>query len=150
MSKYFQEVLEEELNLVAKAILNQVMSSQIIFFTGDPGAGKTTLINVLLKQLRMESSASPTFSLHNRITSANHKIDHFDLYRIDHVDELETTGIWDVVSECQATISSDFSHLIFIEWANKFDSSIWPINLPQLTVKISNGSQNHSRMYQIF
>lgn len=149
MSIFSQDLLENEISLIAKVVLDQKNETQIVFFEGEPGAGKTTLINEILQQMGLNASASPTFSLHNRISGKDRIIDHFDLYRIESVDELETTGIWDVISECQAGRNPNISRAIFIEWANKFDSGIWPLDIPLMTVKITNGKKANSRHYQI-
>lgn len=53
-------------------------------FEGQLGAGKTTLISLLLKSLGVKGSVtSPTFALaHEYTLPSNAKIEHWDLYRL--------------------------------------------------------------------
>ena len=77
------------------------------------GAGKTTLIKELAKELGVKStSSSPTFSLVNEYeTHTNDVLYHFDLYRIN--DELEAYDMG-----IDEYFYSD--KWCFIEWPEKF------------------------------
>ena len=68
--------------------------AQVITFTGDLGAGKTTLIRALLKDLGVNQPiTSPTFTYVNRYITANGKtLYHFDLYRLNALDEFMAQG----------------------------------------------------------
>lgn len=79
----------EEINKVAKQILSTPNLKKVITFHATMGAGKTTLIKELVKELGVTgNSSSPTFSLVNEYESeTGETIYHFDLYRIN--DELE-------------------------------------------------------------
>jgi tRNA threonylcarbamoyladenosine biosynthesis protein TsaE len=81
----------------------------IICFRAPMGAGKTTLIAALCKQLGVvDTPASPTFSIVNEYaTHDNKKIIHMDLYRIKDEEELLQLGIEEVIE------NSDYC---FIEW----------------------------------
>jgi tRNA threonylcarbamoyladenosine biosynthesis protein TsaE len=85
-----------ELNQVAKEILSTAKSKSLLFY-GEMGAGKTTLIKELCKELGIEDVASsPTFSLVNEYHTANSEIVyHFDFYRIEDENEAYDIGIED-------------------------------------------------------
>jgi tRNA threonylcarbamoyladenosine biosynthesis protein TsaE len=81
----------------------------IITFSGDLGAGKTTIIRAMLKHLGVASAIkSPTFSLVESYLCQNIPIHHFDLYRIHHEDELEYLGFRDYFTQ---------DSICCIEWA---------------------------------
>ena len=70
-------------------------------FNGEMGAGKTTFINALLKQLGIEDhSTSPTFSIVNEYLSVGHgAIFHFDFYRLNSEEEAYDIGVEDILYE---------------------------------------------------
>lgn len=65
-----------------------------IAFSGEMGAGKTTFIQSLCVALGVEQVVnSPTFALINEyFTPGGESIFHFDLYRIEQVEELYDIG----------------------------------------------------------
>lgn len=67
---------------------------QVFTFTGDLGAGKTTLIKALCKRWGVnEAVTSPTFSyVHIYHTDNNQVLYHFDLYKIASLDEFLEMG----------------------------------------------------------
>lgn len=91
------------------------------------GAGKTTLINEICRLLGVETdpTASPTFAIVNeyRSDTTAELIYHFDLYRVETLDEALDMGIEDYL-DCGA--------LCLIEWPDVID----PI-LPADTVDVN-------------
>ena len=79
----------DDYNKVIENILDE-NSSKIILFNGDLGSGKTTLIQLICKKLKIkEKVLSPTFNLINEYQINNDfKVYHFDLYRIKSIQEL--------------------------------------------------------------
>jgi tRNA threonylcarbamoyladenosine biosynthesis protein TsaE len=81
----------------------------ILTFSGDLGAGKTTIIRAMLRHLGIQSAIkSPTFSLVESYLCQNVPVHHFDLYRIHHEDELEYLGFRDYFTK---------ESICCIEWA---------------------------------
>lgn len=81
---------------------------KIFTLNGNLGAGKTTLVKYLCKILNCtDSVTSPTFSLVNEYLSTSGKIFHFDLYRINYVEELSNIGFNEYI---------DSDNYCFIEW----------------------------------
>ena len=106
----------ENIEIVAHNILNN-LTSKTVFFKGEMGAGKTTLIGKIISVLGAKVPvSSPTFSLVNEYETQNGLIYHFDLYRIKSDEEALDIGIEDYLnSQCW----------VFIEWPNKI-KNLWP------------------------
>lgn len=65
----------------------------LILFSGNLGAGKTTLIQRLCRKWGVEEAVtSPTFSLVNAYKSGTELFYHFDLYRLKTPEELPDIG----------------------------------------------------------
>lgn len=87
-----KSVLETE--QVAVAFSKGLKPSDIILLSGDLGAGKTIFTKGLVKGFGLESDevVSPTFTIMNDYGG---KVLHFDLYRLNSVDEFESMGIYE-------------------------------------------------------
>lgn len=90
---------------------------------GDLGAGKTCLTRGLLDGLYEGLArpaearvSSPTYALVNLYPSPLGQVAHFDLYRLRDLDDLESTGYWDLLAE---------AGLAIIEWIDQIDGA-WP------------------------
>ncbi|HNZ42354.1 MAG TPA: tRNA (adenosine(37)-N6)-threonylcarbamoyltransferase complex ATPase subunit type 1 TsaE [Bacteroidales bacterium] len=99
----------DELPGIAKKILAAFPSSRIFTFTGDLGAGKTTLIKEMCKLLNVTGlTNSPSFSLVNEYpSSSGDMIYHFDFYRIKNISEIFDIGYEEYFYS---------GHYCFIEW----------------------------------
>jgi len=97
----------ESLDSVAQAIIKAV-KHKVILFDGAMGTGKTTLIKALVKKLgSSDDVSSPTFSLVNTYHTSNSDIYHFDLYRLNSMEEAYDFGIEDYLES---------NNWLFIEW----------------------------------
>ena len=85
-------------------------------FYGDMGAGKTTFINALCRRLGVEDDVtnSPSFAIINeyRSDTTAELIYHFDLYRLDDIDEALEIGVEDYF---------DSGALCFLEWPERIE-----------------------------
>ena len=98
----------DEIEDVAKSLINKINGVNIILFKGELGAGKTTLIKSILKNLGIEENiTSPTFSIVNQYSTSNLLINHFDLYRVKSLKELDVIGFEEYL---------DNEGISFIEW----------------------------------
>lgn len=103
---------------------------KIILFEGEMGAGKTTFIKALVKEIgSSDEVSSPTFSLVNEYEIPNGKIFHFDLYRIKSEEEALDFGIEEYL---------DSGNLCLIEWPDKI-RNLLPEKFHQ--IKISSKEQ---------
>lgn len=85
---------------VAARLAGCLTSPLVITFTGEIGAGKTTLIRAMLRCLGVKSAIkSPTFSLIETYQINHLQIHHFDLYRVHEESELDYIGFRDYFSE---------------------------------------------------
>ena len=99
---------ESTLSNAAKEFISIMDDHRIFSFYGELGAGKTTFIKAISRELGVtDNVSSPTFALINEYSSNRGTIFHFDLYRIKDIVELYDIGYEDY-------FYSD--HLCFIEW----------------------------------
>ena len=112
MSKIFYAKKVQELNEIAKAIVEVFENEKKFVFFGEMGVGKTTLIKYICKVLNVQDVVtSPTFSVVNQYRNKDGNIlYHFDLYRIENQEELFDLGL-------EEYIYSD--NYCFIEWPEK-------------------------------
>ena len=83
----------------------------VIYFSGDLGAGKTTLVRGVLRALGVaERVKSPTFTLVEPYTVSKLYLYHFDFYRFNRSDEWVDAGFRDYF---------DQESVCLVEWPEK-------------------------------
>jgi len=83
---------------IAGKITKYAADRKIGLFSGEIGAGKTTLIQRICQQYGVtEKITSPTYSLINQYESDQGIIYHLDLYRLNSLDEAIDIGIEDLL-----------------------------------------------------
>ncbi|WP_367913558.1 tRNA (adenosine(37)-N6)-threonylcarbamoyltransferase complex ATPase subunit type 1 TsaE [Leadbetterella sp. DM7] len=91
MEKGFNNMGVEDLPEVVAALFEMGKDLPVWTFTGDLGAGKTTLIKALAAQLGIRDAvSSPTF---NYVNDYDGKLYHFDCYRLKSVEEALNLGL---------------------------------------------------------
>jgi len=127
----------QELDNASARFLELAGGNTVIAFSGELGAGKTTFIQAICRNLGIEVEVnSPTFSLVNEyFTPEGNSIFHFDLYRIVTPEELFDMGYEEYFYS---------GSLCLIEWPEKAKKLI-PENA--LWVKIEIG-ENEARQLQ--
>ena len=89
---------------------------KIILFEGEMGAGKTTFIKEILRQMgTSDEPSSPTFSIVNEYHTKVGRVYHFDFYRIKSEEEAMDFGVEEYL---------DSGNFCFIEWPDKIESLI--------------------------
>ena len=112
MEKIIEIKSLDELDMVAQAVLNSLEGRTVVALDAPMGAGKTTLISRIAEQLGAEDDVtSPTFAIVNEYVGQR-VIYHFDMYRIERVEEALDFG-------CEEYISS--GELCLIEWPEKIE-----------------------------
>jgi tRNA threonylcarbamoyladenosine biosynthesis protein TsaE len=114
-----------------------LQGNEIILISGEMGAGKTEFVKRLSQIYGFEGVASPTFALHHSLQSPKKKIDHFDLYRLESADELESIGLWDILEDKDA--------LVLIEWPERVPMEYWPRARTRIALKISRLDASQKR-----
>ncbi|WP_292900807.1 tRNA (adenosine(37)-N6)-threonylcarbamoyltransferase complex ATPase subunit type 1 TsaE [Nonlabens sp.] len=82
----------KQIDKVALQLLEN-LDSKTVLFDAPMGAGKTTLIKSICRQLGVKEEVnSPTFSIVNEYKGSLIDVIHFDLYRLETYDELMDIG----------------------------------------------------------
>ena len=125
-----QEIIipsRDALDAAAEEFVALMGDETVYAFTGEMGAGKTTFINALCRALGVEDdpTGSPTFAIVNeyRSDTTAELIYHFDLYRIENLEQAFDIGVEDYL---------DSGALCFIEWPDRIDDI-----LPDDTVRVN-------------
>lgn len=120
----------KELPAAAKNILDSIGSETVIAFYGEMGAGKTTLIKEICRQLGSpDNVTSPTFALMSEYRSdSGQKIFHFDFYRIDSLAEVYDMGYEDFFYS---------GNLCLVEWPEKI-KQLLPQNCLSVFITVEN------------
>jgi tRNA threonylcarbamoyladenosine biosynthesis protein TsaE len=114
----------EKIDAAAKEVCNTIRGRNILAFSGEMGAGKTTFIQALCRQMGVDGvMSSPTFSIINEYESKKGPIFHIDLYRCKDEDEAIRAGVEDCLySGCTC----------MVEWPSKASSLF-----PEETIRIN-------------
>ncbi len=93
MTKEFISKSREETLVIARQFAKTLSVGDIVLLDGDLGAGKTVFVKGVTDFFSAGKSVavSPTFLIVN-VYETDPKIYHFDLYRIDDVEELDSIG----------------------------------------------------------
>lgn len=121
---------------LGKILGNHINERMVIALDGDLGCGKTHLTKGLALGLNIkENIKSPTFNLINEYNEGKIPLYHFDVYRLESLDELFLIGFDDYINE---------NALVVIEWASLVKEA-----LPQDTNYINiykNESSSYTRI----
>ena len=127
---------ETETTEIGAKVASYLKGGEIIYLKGELGTGKTTFVRGALHKLGFTGSVkSPTFTIVEPYSIDSHVIYHFDLYRLDDPEELESLGIRDYC---------DGQSICFFEWPEKGGDF-----LPDADILISLSYQNEGRALEI-
>ena len=105
----------EETRAWGELIARELEAGDIIGLSGELGAGKTVMIQGICRGLAVEERVTSSSFVLMRILQGTRPVYHFDLYRLDTIDELEGLGF-------EEYLFSDGISLI--EWSEKLGSAI--------------------------
>ena len=112
---------------ISQLIIDKIKTVKTIMLRGELGSGKTTLVKSVLKRMGVNDSVtSPTFSIVNEYDFSENIIYHFDLYRIEKIEELDIIGFEDYIYS---------QNICFIEWP---EIVLNKIDLQYLDIEIRN------------
>ena len=116
-----------DLEQAAQRFVQEMDDETVYAFYGEMGAGKTTFIRALAGVLGVEDDVanSPSFSIINeyRSDTTAELIYHFDLYRLESMDEAMDIGVEDYF---------DSGALCLLEWPERIEPM-----LPDDTVRVT-------------
>lgn len=126
---------------VISILKNNFGIKNCILLKGDLAAGKSTFVSEFCKDFGIETVASPTFALHHVYENSQVQIDHFDLYRLKDADEVETSGLWEVLAKPKV--------IAFIEWSERINVDDIPLDCKIFEIQIEKISES-SRVVSVF
>jgi tRNA threonylcarbamoyladenosine biosynthesis protein TsaE len=87
----------DEIDTAAQWLLDQLTTEDILLIEAPMGSGKTTLISALMHLIGVvDEVSSPTYAIVNEYMTKDpvfRQIYHMDLYRLEHMDDLENLPI---------------------------------------------------------
>ncbi len=120
----------DDIDRAAEEFVELMDDATVYAFNGEMGAGKTTFINALAKALGVEDDAtgSPSFAIINeyRSDTTAELIYHFDLYRLESLEEAYDIGVEDYF---------DSGALCLIEWPERV-ADILPDDTVRVDIKV--------------
>lgn len=133
--QFFTLKNESETKDLAQMLASFFKKTDVVLLHGDLGVGKTTFAKYFIRSFMHDDALdvpSPTFTLVQHYGADNHRLDHYDCYRLEEEDEILEIGLED----------SFASALTLIEWPGKIRSFL-PEDAFLLGLKID--PQNESR-----
>ena len=110
----------DELNRFGEGLGRELRAPAIIGFTGDLGAGKTTLIQAICRGLGAAVPAtSPTYALVHRYDSPGGTVFHVDCYRLRSSQEARDLGLEDILTQ---------KAILLVEWPEKAGHMMPPLD----------------------
>ena len=107
---------EKETESAGMLLASQLKGCDFVAMYGDLGAGKTAFVRGMATILAPDYDvSSPTYTIVNEYGEGDRRLCHFDMYRIDSEDDLESIGFYDY-TDC----------VIVAEWCEKI-----PFALPE-------------------
>ena len=120
--KFTSHSSEETMEFASK-LASKLHIGDVVVLSGELGAGKTKFTEGFLKYFVLDKEiSSPTFNIVNEYKRDNIKIYHFDVYRLEDVDEFYAIGGEEYFS----------SGICIIEWGELIEEA-----LPNNYIKIS-------------
>ena len=122
----------EQTEKIGESFAKTLKGTETIALYGDLGAGKTAFVRGIAKGLGVfDSVSSPTFAIVNHY-KGKFNIFHFDMYRIETLDDLYSIGFFDYQD----------TGILLIEWSENIEA-ILDENV--IKVKIDKSSNENER-----
>ncbi|MDD5799469.1 MAG: tRNA (adenosine(37)-N6)-threonylcarbamoyltransferase complex ATPase subunit type 1 TsaE [Coriobacteriales bacterium] len=124
----------QESTIALGRVLGTILQpGDVLVLTGDLGAGKTQLTKGIAAGMGVtDDVTSPTFTIEMVYEGTSMPLYHFDLYRLDDPDQLEDTGLYDVLGGDGPCV---------IEWGEQFSDEIGPARLDVYVSRLDDDVQ---------
>ena len=129
---------EKKTEELAIKFSKKLKPGNVVFLYGEMGVGKTTFIRYLINRfqkdnkLKITEITSPTFNLLNQYQINKIKIDHYDLYRLESVEEIKNLNLFE----------DNSNTVTLIEWPQIIQEK--PKNLIELNFEYGKDHQTRS------
>jgi len=121
----------EETRKIACEFAKMLFPGDVVTLDGDLGAGKTAFTGGLAIGLGVDTHVtSPTFTIVNEYRSGRFPLFHFDVYRLETMDDLYDIGWEDYISEGGVCV---------VEWADIIRDEL---SLPYYEIRITKSYEN--------
>lgn len=125
---------EEETKAVGFSLASKLKDRDIVILSGDLGSGKTKFTEGFLSFFGLDDEiSSPTFTIVNEYSKDNMNIFHFDVYRLEDLDEFYAIGGPDYFDR----------GICLIEWGELIE----PILSKYIKINISKDDNNDNIRY---
>ena len=126
MTKKYLSTSTDQTEALGAAFAKKLRPGDVVAFFGGLGAGKTAFVRGLAAGLGCKNSgevSSPTYALVHEYPGPM-PLAHFDMYRVEHTDALESTGYYDYL---------DREYILAIEWSEHIREALpancWRVSL---------------------
>lgn len=138
LKKNYTTTGPEETAQVAQTVSRLLHPGDVILLKGDLGAGKSTFARALIQSLCGENTEvpSPTFTLVQTYETPEFVLWHFDLYRLEHSQEIYELGIEEAYA----------SGVCLIEWPERLGPSLPKV---YLEIELSYGNDENERILRL-
>ena len=118
----------DQISEAACKLIEHAADHRVLAFCGQMGAGKTSFIHALCKEMGVKDNvSSPTFSIINQYLAGNGQtVYHLDLFRVADENEAINTGIEDCLNS---------GNTCMVEWPEKMPA-IFPDNTLYITLSV--------------
>lgn len=125
---------EDETKAIGFNLASKLNKKDIVILTGDLGSGKTKFTEGFLSYFGLEDEiSSPTFTIVNEYSKNDVNIYHFDVYRLEDLDEFYAIGGTDYFD----------NGICLIEWGELIE----PILSKYIKINISKDNENENIRY---
>lgn len=109
-----------------------VRAGDVLVLAGGLGAGKTQLTKGIAAGMGVRDDVtSPTFTIEMVYEGTELPLYHFDLYRLEDADQLEDTGLYDVLGGDGVCV---------VEWGERFADEIGPERVDVFVGRLDGGA----------
>ena len=125
----------QETEKIAYDLAAALSPGTLIFMKGDLGAGKTAFVRGLAEGLGIppETVSSPTYTLVKEYYGGRVPLVHFDMYRIESLDDLYSIGFFDYLNG---------KNILAVEWSENIEEYI---DSPVVTITITKLEEENRR-----